>query len=1634
MKQFAAGLAAGLVLLSGSARADTTITAGNTFTIDDSNTTISGASRTWNDTGTLTIYNGGALQTWPLQINTVSNNDAVVFAGTSGTVTFRFNDNDTDFMLKGPFTSTATGTQTLDIYTGYNGNGDRESVTFNAGIPNVGNGSPLSLRVTFRTQTGSTSWVNLPAVNTFTGPITLVRNAGGPPTGYLTIGGTLSRYNGNTFGSGTLSSGNFTNTIALDTATVFNYASTAPQTLSGVISGAGALQVTGTGTLTLSGTNTYSGTTTVSSGGTLTLGSSGGLKFVVTDASNNKITGSGSANLNGNFTIDTSAVAVTSGSWTLVNVATKSFGGTFSLAGFTGPVGNDYTRSVGGQIWTFNKSTCVLSLVPAAIITTFGIPGFAATINQGAKTITLTIPVGTSLASLAPTYTLTSGTSSPASGVPPSPTFAVANPATYKVIDGSTTNTYSVTALTYNAWSNSASFFILTDAAGANLPSAASETNFPVLLRLNKMFFNFGQAKANGDDIRFATGAGDSLAYQIEQWDSVNSNAAVWVKVPAITGNARQELKMYWGKADAVSESSGSAVFNSGNKYVSVLHMTDPAQDAVGTLAPVNVNTTAGTGLIGSARHFVAGQGINCGESITSLPTGNTTHSTEVWIRANASGSTLVGWGIEQGQGKVVMQLQSPPHINMDCYFGGGNVSGASTLALSQWHHVAHTYTNGQARLYINGMLDGSNTGGSMNIPSPARMYLGGWSGTYTFVGDMDEVRVSQTTRSANWIKLGYENQKAAQTLVGNLVQTGAVFSVTPASVTMVEGTTTNLIAQAGGAQKVYWLSRKDGLETVIAVDQFTLPVSAGRVTGNQSFTNRFLAVYPTEVKTNDIPVTITEAIPDPAFTLIASTNLWNGQQTLTVTPNISNWAALQEAGVTNLNYNWSVAGVAATVQNPPSMTTPGIFTTPTLTLLRSQGSGSMTVTLVMDNGGALITNTVTVTVQEPASDAWVVRTPGATEKPVNSQFFARSPITGMGTIYYNGTQSDTPDTVFLKIYTTDTGSDVLYATHRQPLVAGAYAFTAPIAAGKTTYKVAYGTTTGGVDTPVGSAVTNLLCGDAFIIDGQSNALATDNAAPNDTTTDPWIRTYGASKGWGYAISKGSEMQLGLWGWYLAKYLTTNCNMPICIINSAVGGTRIDQHQPNPADHSVAGASYSYYASLYNRVTGGKLTHGIRGVFWHQGENNSGAAAPTGDYDYKSYQSYFVNMAGAWKQDFPNIQRYIIWQVMPKPCAMGPKGDQLREAQRTLPRLYSNMDILDTLGVAGYEGCHFNPTGYANFATQLRPLVLQDFYGVVSPAPVTAPNLQRAYFTTTNRNEIALEFDQDMEWNSAATVNFYLDRVGGKVATISVLGKVVKLQLTSASTAQTIDYLEDAIWGGSSANLLYGINDIAALTFADVPIAAPTFTITQSVGTNGSANPAGTVTVAAGGSTAIVYQADQWFRIAALTNDAVAVDVASGASRYTNSFNNISANHDVKVFFKAATATQVGLSATVDPAWAKLYFSDESAAAAADPNLATDYLLGLVPTNTYAIGFTIRSITVNGASITNVVQLKDGTNPLDTTIRGTLKLQGKAALADADWADVATAVISNADFEADGTYRIPFTDEAFKFYRAVILP
>ena len=926
-----------------------------------------------------------------------------------------------------------------------------------------------------------------------------------------------------------------------------------------------------------------------------------------------------------------------------------------------------------------------------------------------------------------------------------------------------------------------------------------------------------GEALARGEDIRFANGAGTPLNYQIDMWDAAAGTALVWVRVPVIKGNARQELRMFWGNAAAKTESNGPAVFNASNGFATVLHMDEALIDEGGLVTPKNEGaTTVVAGMIGKGRHFAPGKGIPCGEHIKTYPYSDQPFTSQLWLRAERAGATVLSWGRYAtrfngftGDGNLVdLQLRSPAGLGW-ASDGPGGVSGKTIPVMGQWYHVVATYADGTSKIYVNGGLDSSNDAkkASMSLMNDIYMNIGKES----FAGDIDEVRVSKVARSADWIKLEYENQKAGQTLVGTLMQPGAEFSVSPAAVMIDEGKKVTITTKAGGAMKLYWSIKKDGKETLAAVDQFAYPLDAGRVVGDASYVLQLKAVFPGGVKTKEIPVTIKEDIAEPVVTLKAPAK-WNGRDTIEVVPDVANLKAMTAKGAGDLHYQWSVTGGAVIKQAAPGK----------LILTRSQYTGPITVHAAIDNGGTATTTTTTIQVTEPKTDPWLQHTPDKNEQPVDNQFYARDDK-NEGTLYYNGLLDKPADGVFLKLYADD---KLIKTESQKPAADQSYALSVKLKPGLIHYKVEFGTTTGATESVV-RTVNHLICGDAYLLDGQSNTVADNKGGPHGRFKSEWIRSFGgmsggSQQGWGNAVAStadGDAYRIGYWGMALADRLVTAHKIPICMINGAVGGTRIDQHLRNEATPQD---QETIYGRLLSRVKAAKLTHGIRGVLWHQGENNSGAAAPTGDWDYKSYQDYFVEMSACWKQDYPNIRNCYVFQVWPLPCSMGPKGAGIREAQRTLPRLFSNLSVMSTIGITNkFNGrglCHFDWDGYEQFATLMGPLIERDNYGLVPTQPITAPDLKKAWFTTPQQNEIALEFGQDMVFDPLNAINIYLDGSKGQVTGGSASGKVIKLQLAAPSKAKTIDYLADNDWDGSRENLLLGANGIAALTFCDVVI------------------------------------------------------------------------------------------------------------------------------------------------------------------------------------------------------------------------
>ena len=196
-------------------------------------------------------------------------------AGTAGTVTLTETGNDYGSI---EFLATNAGTYTIDL----NGNevelrrsGNTFLIGEDATITDIAGGGTLTLNGSRQFNfTDSSKTLSISAVI-----------AGGGGTYSVGTGGTLDLSGVNTFtsaltlnnqsqlvisGAGQLGSGSYAGNITMNQGTDFTYASSADQTLSGIISddgtgnGSNDVNVSGSGTLTLTGTNTYTGRTNIS--------------------------------------------------------------------------------------------------------------------------------------------------------------------------------------------------------------------------------------------------------------------------------------------------------------------------------------------------------------------------------------------------------------------------------------------------------------------------------------------------------------------------------------------------------------------------------------------------------------------------------------------------------------------------------------------------------------------------------------------------------------------------------------------------------------------------------------------------------------------------------------------------------------------------------------------------------------------------------------------------------------------------------------------------------------------------------------------------------------------------------------------------------------------------------------------------------------------------------------------------------------------------------------------------------------------------------------------------------------------------------------------------------------------------
>lgn len=257
-----------------------------------------------------------------------------------------------------------------------------------------------------------------------------------------------------------------------------------------------------------------------------------------------------------------------------------------------------------------------------------------------------------------------------------------------------------------------------------------------------------------------------------------------------------------------------------------------------------------------------------------------------------------------------------------------------------------------------------------------------------------------------------------------------------------------------------------------------------------------------------------------------------------------------------------------------------------------------------------------------------------------------------------------------------------------------------------------------------------VVAGDAFIIQGQSNALAeyrVEGALPPDEPQNHFVRVYGGSDSRGYSFSPSNwnvgnrlanflqPYNTGMWGMRLAKELAASNGVPVAILNGGYGsdipyfrknfGTLID--------------GSNNYSRLLRRANESGLRTSIRGIFWWQGESDI-----IGNSSKNSYITQFTNLHAEWKSDFPALQKVFMFQVRMGCYNSGPPPISatlpILQAQLELDLANSDIEIISTQNLnhlfESGQGwfCHYEygNSGYQYIANRMTTLVRQELYGL----------------------------------------------------------------------------------------------------------------------------------------------------------------------------------------------------------------------------------------------------------------------------------------------------------------------------------
>src|SRR5207248_5512195 len=135
----------------------------------------------------------------------------------------------------------------------------------------------------------------------------------------------------------------------------------------------------------------------------------------------------------------------------------------------------------------------------------------------------------------------------------------------------------------------------------------------------------------------------------------------------------------------------------------------------------------------------------------------------EAWIKPTTDGNAVLAWGGTSNNGPHMILLGN--NTWRVGFWGGAAVDGTG-VDTTAFHHIAGTFDGASLRLYKDGLLIAGPVASSpANSSSPGGAIATAF-GAFYFSGDVDELRISNTNRSATWIIAEYNNPSSPGTFI----------------------------------------------------------------------------------------------------------------------------------------------------------------------------------------------------------------------------------------------------------------------------------------------------------------------------------------------------------------------------------------------------------------------------------------------------------------------------------------------------------------------------------------------------------------------------------------------------------------------------------------------------------------------------------------------------------------------------------------------------------------------------------------------------------------------------------------------------------------------------------------------------